>query len=68
MGPPGVVSCAEFQECSKRPTRLLRDNGRWRCFMGDKGKKDKEKGLKQHAAKDRQEDKKKLERQPKRTA
>jgi len=36
--------------------------------MGDKGKKDKEKGLKQHAAKDRQEDKKKLERQPKRTA
>ena len=51
------------------PTRTLRDNGRWRCFMGDKGsKKDKEKGQKQHAAKDRQEDKRKLEKQPKRTA
>jgi hypothetical protein len=36
--------------------------------VGDKGKKDKEKGLEQHAAKDRQENKKKLEKQPKRTA
>jgi len=37
--------------------------------MGDKGgKKDKEKGQKQHAAKDKQEDKKKLAKQPKRTA
>jgi hypothetical protein len=49
-------------------TRLLRDNARWRCFMGDKGKKDKEKGQKQHAAKDKQEERKKLEKQPKRTA
>ena len=50
-------------------TRLLRDNRRWRCFMGDKGgKKDKEKGQKQHAAKDKQEDKRKLTKQPKRTA
>jgi hypothetical protein len=47
---------------------LLRHNRRWRCFMGDKGKKDKEKGQKQHVAKDKQEDKRKLERQPKRTA
>jgi hypothetical protein len=45
----------------------LTDIGRWRYFVGDKGKKDKEKGQKQHAAKDRQEDKRKLERQPKRT-
>jgi hypothetical protein len=37
--------------------------------MGDKGgKKDKEKGQKQHAAKDKQDDKRKLERQPKRPA
>jgi hypothetical protein len=35
--------------------------------MGDRGKKDKDKGLKQHAEKDRQEQKKKLEKQPKRT-
>ena len=50
-------------------TRLLRDNRRWRCFMGDKGgKKDKEKGQKQHAAKDKQEDKRKLANQPKRSA
>jgi hypothetical protein len=45
----------------------LTDNGRWRYFVGDKSKKDKEKGQKQHAAKDRQEDKRKLEKQPKRT-
>jgi hypothetical protein len=37
--------------------------------MGDKGgKKDKEKGQKQHAAKDKQEDKAKLAKQPKRNA
>ena len=37
--------------------------------MGDKGgKKDKEKGQKQHAAKDRQDDKQKLAKQPKRPA
>jgi len=36
--------------------------------MGDKGgKKDKDKGLKQHAAHDKQEDQRKLEKQPKRT-
>jgi hypothetical protein len=35
--------------------------------MGDKGKKDKDKGQKQHAAHDKQEDKRKLEKQPKRT-
>ena len=35
--------------------------------MGDKGQKDKNKDQKQHAAKDKQEEKKKLERQPKRT-
>jgi hypothetical protein len=44
------------------------DNGRWRVFMGDKGKKDKEKGQKQHATKDKQEEKRKLEKQPKRNA
>jgi len=47
---------------------LLRDNRRWRCFVGDKGKKDKEKGQKQHVAKDKQDDKRKLEKQPKRNA
>ena len=47
---------------------LSRNTGCWRCFVGDKGKKDKEKGQKQHAAKDKQEDRKKLEKQPKRTA
>ena len=37
--------------------------------MGDKGgKKDKVKGQKQHAAKDKQEDTRKLAKQPKRTA
>jgi hypothetical protein len=34
--------------------------------MGDKGKKDKDKGLKQHAAKDKQQERQKLEKQPKR--
>jgi len=34
--------------------------------MGDKGKKDKDKDQKQHAAKHKQEDKRKLEKQPKR--
>lgn len=36
--------------------------------MGDKGKKDKEKGQKQHAAKDKQQERLKLEKQPKRRA
>lgn len=36
--------------------------------MGDRGKKDKDKGQKQHAAKDKQADQRKLEKQPKRTA
>lgn len=36
------------------------------AVMGDKGKKDKDKGQKQHAAKHKQEDQKKLEKQPKR--
>jgi hypothetical protein len=45
-------------------------DGQWalRCHMGDKGKKDKEKGQKQQAAKNRQEEKEKLNRQPRRTA
>jgi hypothetical protein len=34
--------------------------------MGDKGKKDKEKGQKQHATKDKQQENAKLERQPQR--
>ena len=34
--------------------------------MGDKGKKDKDKGQKQHAAKDRQDAQQKLAKQPKR--
>jgi hypothetical protein len=34
--------------------------------MGDRGKKDKDKDQKQHAAKDKQEDKRKLDKQPKR--
>jgi hypothetical protein len=33
--------------------------------MGDRGKKDKEKGQKQHAAKDKQEERQKLEKRPK---
>ena len=49
-------------------TRSLRDNSRWRCFVGDKGKKDKEKGQKQHDAKDKRDDKMKLQKQPKRSA
>jgi predicted lysophospholipase L1 biosynthesis ABC-type transport system permease subunit len=47
-------------------TRQLTHNGRRRCFMGDRGKKDKDKGQKQHAAKDKQEEKQKLDKQPKR--
>jgi len=50
------------------PTRRLTHNRRWRCFMGDRGKKDKEKGQKQHAAKDKQEERRKQDKQPKRTA
>ncbi len=34
--------------------------------MGDKGKKDKDKGQKQHAAKGKQDAQRKLEKQPKR--
>ena len=34
--------------------------------MGDKGKKDKEKSSKQHATKNQQEEKRKLQNQPKR--
>lgn len=34
--------------------------------MGDKSKKDKEKGQKQHAARDKQEAARKLDKQPKR--
>jgi hypothetical protein len=34
--------------------------------VGDKGKKDKDKGQKQHAAKNRREEKQKLEKAPKR--
>jgi hypothetical protein len=47
-------------------TPELMDNGRWRWVMGDKGKKDKEKGQKQHVAKDKQEAKRKQDGQPKR--
>jgi hypothetical protein len=34
--------------------------------VGDKGKKDKDKGQKQHAAKNKQEEKRKLEKLPQR--
>jgi hypothetical protein len=34
--------------------------------VGDKGKKDKDKGQKQHAAQNKQEEKRKLEKLPKR--
>jgi hypothetical protein len=40
----------------------------WEGCMGDRGKKDKDKGQKQHAAKDKQDEKRKLEKQPKRTS
>jgi hypothetical protein len=40
--------------------------GARRSVMGDRGKKDKDKGQKQHAAKDKQEEKQKLDKQPKR--
>lgn len=41
----------------------------WRCYVGDKGgKKDKEKDQKQHAARDKQEERRKLDKQPKRKA
>jgi hypothetical protein len=40
--------------------------GARRRVMGDRGKKDKDKGQKQHAAKDKQEEKQKLDKQPKR--
>jgi hypothetical protein len=56
------------RKISVRVHRSLLHNGRWRSLMGDKGKKDKEKGQKQHAAKDKQEEKRKLEKQPRRTA
>jgi hypothetical protein len=35
-------------------------------MVGDKGKKDKDKGQKQHAAKNKQDAQQKLEKQPKR--
>jgi hypothetical protein len=34
--------------------------------MGDRGKKDKEKGQKQHATRNKQQEKTKLDKQPKR--
>jgi hypothetical protein len=39
-----------------------------RNTMGDKGKKDKEKGQKQNTDKQHQKDKKKADKQPKRTS
>ena len=36
--------------------------------MGDKGKKDKDKGQKQQATKHKQEEQRKLDRQPRRTS
>ncbi len=36
--------------------------------MGDKGKKDKEKGQKQQAVKGKQEEQRKIEKQPKRNS
>ncbi len=48
----------------------MADDGRkraWRCCVGDKGgKKDKEKGQKQHAAKNQQLMQEKKDKQPKR--
>ena len=62
----GPVAALPGDPCAGTP--LLAHNRCWRRLMGDKGKKDKDKGQKQHAAKDKQEEKRKLERQPKRTA
>ena len=48
--------------------KTARDNNERWCIMGDKGKKDKNKGQKQKKEKQGQEAKKKLNKQPKRTA
>ena len=48
-------------------TGYSRANTAWRCFVGDKGgKKDKEKGQKQHAVKNQQQKQEKQDKQPKR--
>lgn len=48
----------------RRRAETTRDNRKGRCAMGDKGKKDKEKGQKQNTEKQQKEAKKKLEKQP----
>jgi hypothetical protein len=45
----------------------MRDNGKRRCAMGDKGKKDKDKSQKQKMNKQEQKAKRELEKQQKRT-
>jgi hypothetical protein len=45
----------------------MRDNGKRRYAMGDKGKKDKKKHQKQETAKQQEKAKRKLAKQPKRT-
>jgi hypothetical protein len=45
----------------------MKNKGKKGCTMGDKGKKDKEKGQKQNVDKKQQKDKKKVDKQPKRT-
>lgn len=49
------------------PGEKMRDNGKRRCAMGDKGKKDKDKGRKQKINKQDQKTKEKIAKQPKRT-
>jgi hypothetical protein len=45
----------------------MRDDGKRRYAMGDKGKKDKKKHQRQEAAKQQKKARRKLEKQPKRT-
>lgn len=48
------------------PWQLLTRYPEQRCFMGDKGKKDKSKIQKQHVVKNQQQERAKEEKQPKR--
>jgi hypothetical protein len=54
-------------ETKNHASRLCSDNTKRRDIMGDKGgKKDKEKGQKQHAEKQKQKSNNKLDKRPKR--
>jgi hypothetical protein len=58
------VGGARSQRAAPAPVEKRQDGRRRRFAMGDKGKKDREKEQRQHAAKEQERQKKKLEATP----